>query len=310
MILGARTLDGKKIRTGRTVSFTSTDLKTWEFKGDFWAPNLFYMPEMPDIFKIGDTWYLLTTEYSDKSKTIYRMSKTLNGPWKAPLDDAFDGRAYYAARSYSDGKKRYLFGWVPTKEHEDDLCNWQWGGTLVVHEVYQCEDGTLGVKAPEGVANAFAHKDCLIDTTMTLSSQDSCAETYLTRTTGDLFKFEADLVFSADTRSFGIRLFEDEASGDAYEFIFNIGANRLSFDRTPNLPWFRYMNKGLERPLRLEANRKYTIQIIVDDTIATLYVEGVVLNTRMYAKAGQALAIYVVDGTLTLENAVVETGLK
>ena len=63
-------------------------------------------------------------------------------------------------------------------------------------------------------------------------------------------------------------------------------------------------------PLRLEADRPYTIQVIVDDTIATLYVEGVALNTRMYAKPGQALAIYLVDGELTLENAVLETGLK
>jgi hypothetical protein len=30
----------------------------------------------------------------------------------------------------------------------------------------------------------------------------------------------------------------------------------------------------------------------------------------MYAKAGQALAIYVVDGKLTLEGAVIESGLK
>jgi beta-fructofuranosidase len=64
------------------------------------------------------------------------------------------------------------------------------------------------------------------------------------------------------------------------------------------------MNKGLERPLLLEANRLYHIQIIVDDTIATLYVDGVALNTRLYAKAGQALAVYIVDGTLTLESAV------
>lgn len=310
MILGARKLDGKKMRTGRTVFFTSTDLQNWDFKGDFWAPNLFCMHEMPDIFKMGDYWYLLTTEYSDKSKTCYRMSRTLSGPWKAPVDDAFDGRAYYAARSFSDGRKRYLFGWVPTKENEDDLCNWQWGGTLVVHEVFQREDGTLGVKAPEGVLNAFQQKDCLIDTTISLSSQDSCAETYLTGNTGDLFKFKANFEFSEGTRSFGIRLFEDKATGNAYEFIFQIGENRLSFDRTPNLPWYRYMNRGLERPMRLEANRKYNIQIIVDDTIATIYVDGVALNARMYAKAGQALAIYVVDGKLTLEGAVIESGLK
>jgi beta-fructofuranosidase len=310
MILGARKLDGKKIRTGRTVFFTSTDFKTWDFKGDFWAPNLFYMHEMPDIFQLGDVWYLLTTEYSDKNKTVYRMSKSLDGPWTAPLDDAFDGRAYYAARSWSNGNKRYLFGWVPTKEGDDDLANWQWGGTLVVHEVYQREDGTLGVKPPDGVAHAFLQEDSLTSMPLTLSSQDSCVETYLTRDTGNLFKFKADVVFSTDTRSFGVRLFEDETTGEAYEFVFQIGEQRVLFDRTPNLPWFRYMNKGLERPLRLEAGRMYHIQIIVDGSIATLYVEGVALNTRMYAKAGQALAIYVVDGKLRVENAVLETGLK
>jgi beta-fructofuranosidase len=310
MILGARKLEGKQIRTGRTVFFTSADLKAWEFKGDFWAPNLFYMHEMPDIFKIGDTWYLLTTEYSDKSKTIYRMSKSLDGPWTAPVDDAFDGRAYYAARSYSDGERRYLFGWVPTKEGDDDLANWQWGGTLVVHEVYQREDGTLGVRVPEGVAGAFAQRRSLADAPLTLIAADACAERRLTHETGDLLKFEADVTLAAGTRAFGVRLFEDEATGEAYEFVFQLGERRVLFDRTPNLPWYRYMNKGLERPLSLEAGRAYRVQIIVDDNIATLYVDGVALNARMYAKAGQALSIYVVDGSLTLANAALETGLK
>lgn len=116
-----------EIRTGCTVYFTSSDLKHWAFRGDFWAPKLFCMHEMPDIFRLGKPGNLLMTEYSDKCTTIYRMSESLGGPWLAPLDDAFDGRADYAARSFSDGNRRYLFGWVPTKENEDDSANWQWG---------------------------------------------------------------------------------------------------------------------------------------------------------------------------------------
>jgi beta-fructofuranosidase len=309
MILGARKLDGKKIRTGRTVWFTSTDLKNWAFHGDFWAPELFYMHEMPDIFKIGEYWYLLTTEYSKESKTIYRMSKSLSGPWTAPLDDAFDGRAYYAARSCSDGDRRYLFGWVPTKENEDDLSNWQWGGTLVVHEVYQRADGSLGVKIPETVHNFFQHKERLASSPIVLEAVDSCVEAYLTKTTGDLFKFTAKARFTYGTRSFGIRVCNNPTTGDSYEFVFQVSANRLSFERTPNLPWHRLMREGLERPLQLEAERDYTIQIIVDDTIATIYVDGVALNTRLYAKAGQALAVYVVDGRLTIQDPIVEGGL-
>jgi len=78
MILGARAA-GERILTGRTVAFTSTDATSWEFAGDFWAPGLFSMHEMPDLFRIGDWWYLLTTEYSDSSKTVYRRSRSLDG---------------------------------------------------------------------------------------------------------------------------------------------------------------------------------------------------------------------------------------
>ncbi|MEZ4609914.1 MAG: hypothetical protein R2838_06640 [Caldilineaceae bacterium] len=43
--------------------------------------------------------------------------------------------------------------------------------------------------------------------------------------------------------------------------------------------------------------------MIVDGSIATLYVDGVALNARMYARPGQALALYVVDGELNVSNA-------
>ena len=70
------------------------------------------------------------------------------------------------------------------------------------------------------------------------------------------------------------------------------------------------MNKGVERPLHLAANRRHRVQIIVDDTITTLYVDGGALNARMYAKSGEALPVYVVDGVLTVANTVLETGSK
>jgi beta-fructofuranosidase len=39
MILGACKLDGKKIRTRRTVHFTSTNLKHWDFQATFGPPT-------------------------------------------------------------------------------------------------------------------------------------------------------------------------------------------------------------------------------------------------------------------------------
>ena len=43
--------------------------------------------------------------------------------------------------------------------------------------------------------------------------------------------------------------------------------------------------------------------MILDDSIATIYVDGVALNTRFYQKFGQSLSLCVTDGTLTVTNA-------
>ena len=62
--------------------------------------------------------------------------------------------------------------------------------------------------------------------------------------------------------------------------------------------------------LRLEAGKKYHIQMILDDTIATIYVDGVALNTRFYQKFGQSLSLFVTDGTLTVTNAGLSKAIK
>lgn len=304
MILGARLEGDKKLLTGRTVAFTSTDLENWEFEGDFWAPDLYTMHEMPDLFKMGEWWYLLTTEYSDKSKTVYRMSRSLSGPWSAPVDDAFDGRSYYAARSASDGEHRYLFGWVATKEGEKDSAPWQWGGTLVVHEVYQRPDGSLGVRIPDTVTSAFSDHKQLLEQPETIRNADGRAQLTLAEQAGDTFLWETTLSVAEGTRSFALLLARDEASGDAYEFLFEVGENRLRFDKVPNYPWNRYDNKGLERPFTVTSNHKIHIQVVVDGSIATVYANGVALNARIYDVKGQTLALQAIDGEVTVHESV------
>ncbi len=90
----------------------------------------------------------------------------MNGPWLAPAEDTFDGRAFYAAKTISDGKKRYVLGWNPTRteNHYDwnppgfegmDFNTWDWGGNLVVHELWQADDGTLKVRIPKSLAGLF-----------------------------------------------------------------------------------------------------------------------------------------------------------
>jgi beta-fructofuranosidase len=256
---------------------------------------------------MGDFWYLLTTEYSDKSKTVYRMSRSLQGPWSAPIDDAFDGRAYYAARSASDGEHRYLFGWVATKEGGKDSAAWQWGGTLVVHEVYQRADGSLGTRIPAAVAASFDVTESLVADPIRVEAGDGRAERVVGNSERNAFVWESTLRVDEGTRSFALLLGADEATGDAYEFLFEVGENRLRFDKVPNYPWNRYDSKGLERPLHVAPSADLTIQVVVDDTIATAYVNGVALNARMYDRRGGALGVQVIDGGVTVLSSVLRS---
>ena len=120
-------------------------------------PGLYFAHECPDLFKMGDWWYLLFSEFSEATKTRYRMARSLQGPWIAPRQDTFDGRAFYAAKTTTDRHRRFLFGWNPTRTENKDDGSWNWGGNLVIHEIHQEQDGSLAVLIPENVNKSFGN---------------------------------------------------------------------------------------------------------------------------------------------------------
>ena len=308
LILGARKINGKKRINGCTVQFFSKDLKEWEFGGQFWAPELYTMHEMPDLFRIGDWWYHIVTEYSDKSKMVYRMSRSIDGPWMAPYDDAFDGRAYYAGRTFLLNGERVIFGWVPTKKNCDDKQNFEWGGTFMPHRIVQREDGTLGCLPVQGILDAFINNENLGNVSVSAESGRRTRSLY--GDTSDLFRFNADIEYTEGTRSAGINFYENEETGESYTFRLLFQENRIVFEETPNQPWFQCMNIGLERPFRFESGRKYHLTLIVDDTIATLYVDDVALNSRFYGKFGTGLSISAFDGSISVSDCAVSHELN
>jgi len=112
------------------------------------------------------------------------------------------------ARSAADHNHRYLFGWVPTKQGDTDLGAWQWGGTLVVHEVYQRLDRSLGVRIPGTEPRS-------------LSAADGQASIVVADLPADQL-FLVTLQLTAHARSFAIRLFENDL-GTAYAFTVRGG---------------------------------------------------------------------------------------
>ena len=139
---------------GVVAKYTSKDLKTWELQEPLYAPMAQYMLECPDLFKLGDYWYLT---YSWDCVTYYTVSDSPNGPFNAPSDNVLDGSGFvfYAAKTAELNGTRYLCGWIGRSGLTADSGSYLWAGNMLNHQLVQYRDGTLGVREPETFATYF-----------------------------------------------------------------------------------------------------------------------------------------------------------
>ncbi len=304
MLLAARLIDSPEIRKGCTALCASKDLKHWEVRAPLWAPDMFFTHECPDLFKIGDWWYLIYSEFTDRCITRYRMSKSLEGPWISPENDSFDGRAYYAAKTAFDGKKRYIFGWNPTKEKNSDSEGWQWGGNLVVHEVFQKEDFSLGSRIPNQVRDAF-NKPISISkksdgddiSLIKISACDNVKTYVLQDLLPDKFKLEVSIKIKEHTKRCGIMLNANAERDNAYCYFLEPSKKKMLFDFWPNHPWGRYNTRECDQLVDIDSSSWHKITILVDNTICVAYLDDkVALSGRMYQNAGGKAGLIVIDG--------------
>ena len=145
---------------GVIAKYTSDDLTNWAFDGPIFAPQAQYMLECPDLFRMGDTWYLT---YSWDCVTYYAMGQTMNGPFAVPENNILDGQGqmegngfvFYAAKTAEWGDRTYLCGWLGRAALSADSGIYQWAGNVLNHQLVQHEDGTLGVTAPDTFRDYF-----------------------------------------------------------------------------------------------------------------------------------------------------------
>ncbi|MBE0699389.1 MAG: family 43 glycosylhydrolase [Anaerolineaceae bacterium] len=303
MLLAARLKNGPERRRGCTALCSSPDLKQWTVREPLYAPGLYYTHECPDLFRSGGWWYLVFSEFSEACLTRYRMARSLAGPWIAPADDAFDGRAFYAAKTAADAAvQRCLFGWNPTRAGESDSGAWQWGGSLVVHEIFQRADGSLGARLPQTIRD-FLGPPLALDgkETLRLDGTGRLAQVDL----GELpncGRIHLRLRFTEGTRACGIFL---RGSADGNEGCFlrlEPQRGRVVFDLWPR-PGDQPFLAGLERPLRLDPGEAVEIELYVNGTLCEAYFDGAVaLSARMYEHKGERWGVFASEGVLEVRN--------
>ena len=312
MLLCTRKKTGPDRLRGATGLLKSEDLNHWEYCGSFWSPSCCWCPECPDLFRFGKYWYLVYSTFSEAEGfgTYYRMAESLEGPWKAPAYNTFDARAFYAGKTASDGEHRYIFGWNPTKTGDTDFGVWQWGGNLVVHELWQEENGELRVKMPEGVRAAFT-EDRMVRFCPMLQESETKEDTLCVRAESGFgaamsveelpasCMLEAEIRLSEGTHGAGFVLHADEAGDEGYYLRLEAAHGKLEFERVHRI----FENVELERSANIEPEVWHKLTVLLDGTAMTAYLDGeVALSARMYDYRGGRVMAFVCDGTAEFRN--------
>jgi sucrose-6-phosphate hydrolase SacC (GH32 family) len=141
---------GDDAQTGRMVQglATSHDLVKWEFQPPL---NLPEGQECPDLFKIGDTWFLT-------GGGSYYFSKNPRGEFKSPpVQNVIDNPAIYAGKRMFDGKRHVWTGWISDCSNRDGG-GISWGGTQCLpRELFAGPDGQLYQRPVDEVTAVFTN---------------------------------------------------------------------------------------------------------------------------------------------------------
>jgi beta-fructofuranosidase len=306
MLVAARLRQGPSRRRGCTALCTSKDLTSWQVYEPFWAPGLYFTHECPDLFRIGGWHYLVFSEFSETNQTRYRMRRGMRGQWITPEIDTFDTRALYAAKTVSDGRNRYLLGWNPTRVGNKDDGAWQWGGNLVVHQLVQAADGTLWPQMPGTISEHFSNSGKVNLTGATGSTDLARDQVRLKGTESapfisagmlpDRAVIECKATFAKGTRSCGLMLRTQEDCDSSYYVRLEPPSNRVVIDRWPRPGDQAYM-AGMERPLTLTPSDPVHMRVIVDGSVAEVYInDRVALSTRLYELKRGSWGVFVQEG--------------
>lgn len=314
MLLAAR-LRGASEKNGGCVGLCrSYDLLHWEAKEPFYNPESYMTHECPDLFKLGNKWYLVYSTFSEKFVTHYRMSDKLSGPWTSPIEDTFDARAFYAAKTAQVGDKRMAFAWVPTKRGESDFGQYEWGGNFIAHEINQTTDNKLTVKPAEGLINMFNKESVNKKINKVEIENYEGEKSYVIDGMKDTCMIEAVIEFSEGVRSFGIGLRQDSALANGYYLRFEPFYNRIVADMWPRRirgvnQWYVDGDKPfmveLERPFDYKSlkDNKVHIRVVADGSIICLYVNDITaLTMRAYNLNRTNWGFFVKDGSIRVSD--------
>lgn len=320
----------KQNSKGVLAEFTSEDLKAWEHAGVFMTMMWDRFYECPDVFKMGDWWYLV---YSEKHTAIrkvqYLKGRTLDelkattandaGIWPDDHEGFLDSRAFYAGKTASDGTNRYIWGWCPTREGNDntevgaDPNEPEWAGNLVAHKLIQHEDGTLTLGAVDGIDAKYTKQG---EAEVMAKSDNGVTESNGTYTlTGDAYTLFTRLnthnriSFTVKTATqddkFGISLCRGTDSEKYYSIIVNPeGSGRRKINFEEEGPEGKGFIAGIDGYLfNAPADNTYRVTVYTDNSVCVVYInDNVAYTNRIYGNQKNCWSVNSYGGTIEVSD--------
>lgn len=303
----------KKGGKGSLAEFVSDDLKNWTDNGVFMTMMWDRFYECPDLFKMGDYWYLVYSELHHAVRRVqYFKGRTLDelkactandaARWPDAHEGFLDSRGLYAGKTASDGTNRYLWGWCPTRSGKDNTAvgaspaEPEWAGNLVCYKLIQHEDGTLTLGQVDAVSEKY-NQDVAVevkesqnmteaDGTYTLAGSAEQPDAYmLMGRLGSHNKISFTITTSNKLDKFGISMVRGSDSKKYYTMVVNPEDEN---NRKVNFEEQGVEGKGFiagidgyvfARP----ADNVYNVTIYTDNSICVMYINDVCSYTnRIY----------------------------
>lgn len=293
---------------GVIADFVSDNLLNWKDNGVFMYMMWDRFYECPDVFKMGDWWYLIYSEQASFMRKIqYFKGRTLDelractandaGIWPDYKEGFLDSRGLYAGKTASDGSNRYLWGWNARRNGFTNVNSYNWGGNLVAHKLVQHEDGTISLAELPGLASYFGEGSSLGEVKLNgeafqllprLGRQNRI--TFTVKTSNEWDKFGFSFSRGSDSEKF-------------YSVIVNPESEtmrKINFEEEGGIGFIEGSD-GYLFPTPVDG--VYNITIVNDNSVMTMYInDNVAYTNRLYGMQRNCWSINSYGGNITASN--------
>lgn len=257
----------------------------------FWNDNGTYNMECPSYIEYNGFYYLAYSEQGDNRVTHYRFRTSPDGEWRKFERDSIDASGFYAGRLEKAEDTLYAFAWCANLTG-GFTGEFDWGGNLVVHKLVQTASGELNAVIVDNVlqqiSNSVEYKtleDKKLDTISFESSKfrSVCFQKLKRNITRLSFTFSIDERTGDFGLTFNVKGADNRLGSSV--IAFEPKENRLAcYNNVSNI--IRYGSALSSVSFVYAKNKEYTVDILIEDEIMTVYLDHAVAMTIRLAGAG------------------------